>query len=72
MFQFCDAENISLLFYRNGISFDGMRFYAYHSREGLRITKDLNDGYFPHILKYRYPEGVFMKVEDKLIEDYST
>jgi hypothetical protein len=36
----------------------------------LQILSDLIDGYFPSVLKARYPNGVFMKVADKLTEKY--
>lgn len=31
---------------------------------------DLLDGYFPYILKGKYPNGVLLKVVDKLSERY--
>ena len=32
---------------------------------------DILDGYFPYMLKYKYPNGTFLKVIDKTDEKYS-
>jgi hypothetical protein len=31
----------------------------------------LVDGYFPYVLKGKYPNGVFLKVVDKIAERYT-
>ena len=36
----------------------------------MQILSDLLDGYFPYILKVKYPNGVFLKVVDKTDEKY--
>jgi hypothetical protein len=37
----------------------------------MQILADLLDGYFPYILKAKYPNGVFLKVLDKTDEKYN-
>jgi len=32
---------------------------------------DLTDGYFPFVLKHKFPNGVFLKVVDKIGEKYN-
>jgi hypothetical protein len=34
------------------------------------VLGDLIDGYFPFILKGKYPNGVFLKVVDRVAERY--
>ena len=36
----------------------------------MRILSDLLDGYFPYILKNKYPDGVFLKAVDKVEKKY--
>jgi hypothetical protein len=43
----------------------------YQTKESLQVLGDLLDGYFPFILKGKYPNGVFLKVVDRLGERYS-
>lgn len=64
--KFRKAEPLPVGFFSNGIAIKGYNFFSYQSKESLQILGDLIDGYFPFILKGRYPNGVFMKVCDKL------
>jgi hypothetical protein len=43
-------------------------FYEYSSKDGLKILGDLTDGYYPHILKKAFPDGVYMNLENKIGE----
>ena len=58
-------------FFANGIAIKGLKFFPYQSKESLQILSDLLDGYFPYVLKHKYPNGVFLKVMDKIAERYS-
>jgi hypothetical protein len=42
--------------------FGDLGFYKYANRDGGRIMGDLNDGYYPFILKDKYPNGVVMNI----------
>ena len=53
------------------INFQGFKFYKYGSNEGYQILTDLLDGYFPYILKHKYPHGTLIKVLDKTDEKYN-
>lgn len=57
-------------FFANGIAIKGYKFFPYKSKESLQILSDLVDGYFPFVLKARFPNGVFLKVVDKIAEKY--
>ena len=64
--KFRKAEALPIGFFSNGIAIKGYKFFPYKSKESLQILGDFIDGYFPYILKARYPNGVFMKVVDKV------
>lgn len=34
----------------------------YNHKEGVKILADISDGYYPHILKSKYPNGVFIEI----------
>jgi len=53
-------------FFADGIAIKGYNFFSYKTKESLQILGDLVDGYFPYVLKAKYPNGVFLKVVDKL------
>ncbi len=69
--KFRKAEPLPIGFFSNGIAIKGYNFFSYQSKESLQILGDLIDGYFPYILKQKYPNGVFMKACDKLAEKYT-
>lgn len=57
-------------FFGNGIAIKGYKFFPYKGKESLQVLSDLVDGYFPYVLKQKYPNGVFLKVVDKLAVKY--
>lgn len=57
-------------FFSNGIAIKGYKFFPYNSKESLQILGDLVDGYFPYVLKAKFPNGVFLKVVDRISEKY--
>jgi hypothetical protein len=61
-----ELQEISLKFHKNGVHFESVGFFEYRTKEGLNILGDLMDGYYPLILKSKYPEGVLMKVSSAL------
>ena len=64
--RLCELEVIKVVFWRNGMVFGSLGFMEYSSRDGRRIVGDLIEGYYPHILKKPFPEGVLMKVVSNL------
>jgi hypothetical protein len=63
-------KEITFYFYKNGIAIDGYNFYDYKSTEAKKILRDILDGFSPYILKKQYPDGVFIKLENKIHMDY--
>lgn len=59
------AEPLPIGFFADGIAIKSYPFFSYKSKESLQVLADILDGYFPYILKAKYPNGVFMKVIDK-------
>ena len=68
--KFRKAEGLPMGFFSNGIAIKGYKFFPYKSKESLQILGDLVDGYFPYVLKAKFPNGVFLKVVDKTSEKY--
>ena len=68
--KFRKAEPLPIGFFANGIAIKGYKFLSYQSKESLQVLGDLIDGYFPYILKGKYPNGVFLKVVDRVAERY--
>ena len=64
--KFRKDDALPIGFFSNGIAIKGYKFFPYKSKESLQILGDLVDGYFPYILKAKYPNGVFLKVVDKV------
>lgn len=68
--KFRKADPLPVGFFANGIAIKGYKFLSYQTKESLQVLGDLLDGYFPYILKGKYPNGVLLKVVDKLSERY--
>jgi hypothetical protein len=68
--KFRKAEQLPMAFFGNGIAIKGFKFFPYKSKESLQILSDLVDGYFPYVLKHKYPNGVFLSVADKIAVKY--
>lgn len=68
--KFRKADALPVGFFANGIAIKGYKFFPYKSKESLQILGDFIDGYFPYILKAKYPNGVFLKIVDKVAEKY--
>jgi len=69
---FKKKEPIHIAFYKDGLIIQGYPFYKYSSREALQIIEDILDGYFPALLKHKYPEGTLFKLVVKVEEDFAT
>jgi hypothetical protein len=59
-------------FFANGIAIKGYKFFPYKSKESLQILSDLVDGYFPFVLKARFPNGVVDKIAEKYENESSS
>lgn len=57
-------------FFGNGIAIKGFKFFPYKAKQSLQILSDLVDGYFPYVLKHKFPNGVFLSVVDKIALKY--
>lgn len=68
--KFRKAEPLPMAFFGNGIAIKGFKFFPYKTKESLQILSDLVDGYFPYVLKHKYPNGVFLNVVDKIAVKY--
>eukprot|EP00419_Tripos_fusus_P013761 CAMPEP_0172744514 /NCGR_PEP_ID=MMETSP1074-20121228/135393_1 /TAXON_ID=2916 /ORGANISM="Ceratium fusus, Strain PA161109" /LENGTH=420 /DNA_ID=CAMNT_0013575489 /DNA_START=26 /DNA_END=1288 /DNA_ORIENTATION=+ len=61
-----------LTFFRDGIKMSDYAFLQYESRTAQDLIKDVLDGFFPRMLKDRYPDGVVMKVVDRTGNDFKS
>jgi hypothetical protein len=62
---------LKIFFFKNGLAIENYSFYEYGSKEAKKILKDILDGYTPYILKSEYPNGVILKVENNVQNDYN-
>jgi hypothetical protein len=62
---------LELTFYRNAVRFEGIGVYNYSSKEGLKILEDLTEGYYPHVLRKAFPDGVFFRLSNELEKEWS-
>lgn len=44
----------------------GIGIFEYSNKIGIRIMNDLKDGYYPHILRDKYPNGVYFDLTNRL------
>lgn len=58
--KFRQAKPLPMGFFSNGIAIKGYTFYPYKSNESLHILSDLVEGYFPYVLKSKFPNGVML------------
>ena len=72
MHRFRPTEPVLLGFYKDGIAIQGYKFFPYKSKESIQILGDILDGYFPYVLKSKYPNGTFLKVVDKIDNAYDS
>lgn len=72
MHRFRAAEPLLVGFFKDGIAIQGYKFFPYKSKESIQILGDLLDGYFPYVLKAKYPNGIFLKVVDKIDFPYDS
>jgi hypothetical protein len=63
-------KEITFYLYKNGLAVEGYKFYDYKTLEAKKILRDILDGYSPFILRKQYPDGVIIKLENKIHMDY--
>ena len=59
-----------LVVYKDGICFNDRPFRNFDEESARSVLRDLFDGYFPQELKYKYPEGVKLKLLNRSDETY--
>jgi hypothetical protein len=70
--RFKKKEPVPLAFYKNGMVIAGFPFALYSSKEAMEAMQDILDGYFPTMLKSKFPNACLFKFINKIDEDYST
>jgi len=68
--QFKKREPLPIAFFKDGMIIKGFPFYKYSAREAQQILEDILEGYYPSILKQKYPDGTFFKLFNKLDTEY--
>jgi len=69
-YKFKRRDPISFCIYKNGIELEGFPFYKYSQKEAQLILEDILDGYFPAILRDKFPEGTPFELFSELDNDY--
>jgi len=70
-YKFKRRDPISFCIYKNGIELEGFPFYKYSQKEAQLILEDILDGYFPAILRDKFPEGIPFELISELDNDYN-
>jgi len=65
-----DTLPLPISFFRDGVKLADLPFHVYSSRDAQTIIRDIMDGYFPYALKDAYPDGVAMRVIDRMMQDF--
>lgn len=63
------AKNI--VFFKDGVILDGFPLYKYGTKIAVGLIADLYDGFFPKQLEKTFPDGVLLKIIDKLDERHA-
>jgi len=61
-----DAPPLPLSFFADGLKLGSHEFKPYHSKDAQQLIHDVLDGYFPYELKAGYPDGVCLRVVDRM------
>lgn len=64
-------EVLPLTFFQDGVKLGPCSFQFYHSRAAQQLIQDIMDGYFPYELKQDYPDGVMLKVIDRVSQTFA-
>jgi len=65
-----DAPPLPLTFFADGIKLGSHTFRPYSSMQAQQVLHDVLDGYFPYELKAEYPDGVCLKVVDRMAHEF--
>lgn len=68
--RFVAEEILPLTFFQDGVKLGPCAFQFYHSRAAQQLIQDIMDGYFPYELKQDYPDGVMLKVIDRVSQTF--
>jgi len=66
-----DASPVPLTFFSDGVKLGSHAFQAYDHASSQLLLRDIKDGYFPYALKDEYPDGVALKVVDRMSHLFS-
>lgn len=61
-----DQAPLPLSFFQDGVKLGRCNFQPFGSRAAQQLLQDILDGYFPYELKEEYPDGVMLKVVDRV------
>jgi hypothetical protein len=62
---------LPLTVFKDGLKLGAEEFLPLNSMGADRLLEDIFDGYFPYALKEKYPEGVALRVVDRVVYTYS-
>lgn len=65
-----DALPLPLTFFQDGVKLGDCAFHDFRQPQAQQLLRDILDGYFPYILKDRYPDGVLLRVMDRMAHSF--
>lgn len=68
--KFKQQDPVPICFWQNGLQVGDCPFWSYSHANAARVLADISEAYFPYCLKEQFPEGVLLRVVDKVKEPY--
>jgi len=68
---FAERKPKHIVFFSDGVFLEGFPFFKYETRKAVEIIGDIYDGFFPKQLEKSFPDGVLLRIIDKLDERHS-
>merc|ERR1712137_303843 len=65
-----DGPALPLTFFSDGLKLGNQPFQTYQSCSAQEIVKDVLDGYFPYAMKEEHPDGIRLRVIDRMKETF--
>lgn len=68
--RFSEIKPLNIILFKNGILMDTFPFFKYGTKDAVILLTDILEGYFPKQLEKSFPDGILLKLVDKLDELY--
>ncbi|CAE8596902.1 unnamed protein product, partial [Polarella glacialis] len=67
----CPGDELPVTFFGDGVKLADHAFFPFDSRPAQTLIRDILDGHLPRLLKDDHPDGVLLKIIDRVGHTYS-